>query len=990
MFFNRGGVALLLAALATAGVACSEDEKPQRVAGNPGGSGGGGGSGGSGGETPRPEGPALGDREQLGAWLGAPPRAALVGNEKPLLVVGTSAVLFDPAHFGRAEVPATTVELAVGLLVVDTSTGEARVLGEDDGVPVMRYGDASVNLGEAATSIFDLDWVTVDERFVAAGYQSLIAADVAADGSFSFQHVKLRAEGKTADAVVFQTAVVGDLVFAGGDQGLAIASAENLEVQAWVDFGAPDRTIHALAAGMLAGEGVVAVLHGDTDAPVPNSIGLAKADGSFVSIPVPEGFLPTSAVVTESRALFGFMTPEKTGAIYQWKKNAEEVWTFEQVAGPMELTTDGERYPVVPGLLVHDPTRRELLVGGRIVQGAIGGPGGGLVYLAYTEDAGIYARATDILPKQEPYFEQLPWQFDVIVPDGKGSLFIAGRQLCNEHKMRQLPLLQLRRAEGAIELIRPWIDGVRSVAIDPKNGETWLGLRSELPGMACEGIAVSQSLCRLKADGSCLVTTPRVNADADFFAPMPGAAAVAFGDPDRNQIAVASVRDALFVQDGALSHAISSQIDPGLNLRLTAAAFDDEVLWVSSIFEHDKMYDEKVNDRGPHGVGLFQLNEEAKPKPVFRYVRTESDLQEEIDVPGLPSNMAYDVLPLGKARALVALGIERVHQSYDHIIPAPAENDVGGGVAIVEAETVEVIAAPEGSAMRDVVALARGEGDVIYALDANEGIFTIDVEAKTAARWSTATWEAPVRALSLAADTEGHLAVGTTDGLHVFGADTGVTEAIVEMAAGYVWSVDFVAPGVLYAGTDEGLHRIAVGDRELPAKGPATLDRWPFPLEVQICGTQGGCVCTRSSQCATGSDCACTDAGEGFACTCTEADRCVAEPGADRCACDPADPDPCVYQLECLTDERGNSSCEVPPPPPCDGTEGCPCSAEEDCAEGYECNFAFRLCQLAGGPQACMDDCTCTGENTTQDGCPIGYHCQGQLGGGSMCEVDPT
>ncbi|WP_373047067.1 hypothetical protein [Vulgatibacter sp.] len=935
---KHGGA--LLAALVVGTVGCADDA-PKRVRG-----GGAGGSGGGGGQE-RPAGPELGAREQLGTFLESQPRAVLVGAEKPLLIMATSAVAFDPAFFGKVARTEEAVALSAGLLVVDTSTGTARVLDEKDGLPAMQYGDPAQPF-EAVASIFDLDWVTVDQRFVAAGYESLIAGSVAADGALTFQHAKLRAEGKSADAVVFQTAVLGDLVFAGGDQGLAIAAAENLAVQRWVDFGTPDRTIHALHAGSIGGEGVVAVLHGAPDAPAADAIGVAKADGTFEAIDPPEGFLPISTLLVDGRAFFGFVTPDKAGAIYEATRD-DRGWSLELAAGPMELVTDGKRHPVVPGLLAYDPDQRAILVGGRIVEGAPGGPGGGFVALPYSEEAGIRARATDVVTKNDPYFAELPWQFDAIVPDGKGGVYLAGRQLCNEHKMRQLPLFHLRRAAGVTELVRPWIDGVRSISVDPVNGETWLGLRNEVTGLSCEGLAVGQSLCRLRADGACVITTPRVNADENLFAATPGASAVAFGDPDRNQIAVATLRDALFVQDGALSHAIPSQINPGLNLNLSGAAFEGEELWVSSPIEYDEMHDEKVNDRGPHGVGIFSLGDEAPPKAQRRYVRNESDIQEELDVPGLPSNMAYDVLPLGKGRALIALGIERVYVTHDHILPAPAKSAAAGGIALVDGEKVEIIAPPAGVALEEVVALARGGDGTLYALDAWEGIFTIDVETKKAKRWSTATWEATEpfaeRALSLAVDADGHLAVGTTHGLHVFGADTGVTRPLADMESGYVWSVEFVQPGVLYAGTDEGMHRIAVGDRQLPAKGPASLERWPFPLEVEICGPAGECACVQDSQCATGSDCQCGDFGKGFECLCTPADACVAEPGALDCACDPTAADPCVYDLACTTDDAGQSTCQLPGPPPCEGTEGCPCSAEGECAEGFECNFMFGLCQ---------------------------------------------
>lgn len=992
--FQKRSLVLLLAALVVAG-ACSDEKEPRPSgAGGNGGGGGSGGTGGSAGEGPRPAGPELGARDALGAFLPAQPKALLLGVEKPLLVVGTQGIAYDPTQFGRpalgnGEPGAPTNAISVGLLTVDTSTGGARVLTHEDGLPTIHYADVFQDFGESTASIIDLDWITPDQTFVGAAWNHLLKGTLAADGTWSFAHVQLRAPGATQDSLVFHVESVGETIYAGGDQGLALVSAENLQVQSWVDFGAANTTIHDISAGTLAGEQVAAVLYGGPDAGAPSGIGLVHEDGTFQPIELPQGLVPTTALVLDTRVLFGVQRPDDVGAIYAWEQN-DGVWSLSEETGPVMLVTDGNRYPVVPNVLFYDQFRAELVIGGRIVKGAPGGPGGGVVTVRYTPDYGIGSRADDLLVKQDPAFADLPWQVDAIGQDSDGNLYVAGRQLCNEHRMLQLPVLRVERSGGEARLVRPWIDGVRSIAVDPKNGETWLGLRGEIPGVACDGLAVSQSLCRLRADGACVITTPKVNANADWFAPTPGAVEVAFGDPAKNQVAIATLRDATFAQYGDQTRALATQIQPGLNLRSTSAAWSTEdTLWIGSIMEWDDFYeDEAVNHRGPHGLGWIHFDR-GFPKQSKRYVRVESDSQPDVDVGGLPSNMVWDVLPLeGATRAVVAMGVERGPQNYDHIFGAELEHtDSRGGVAIVDGETITVIAAPEGSDMDEVVALARADG-VIYALDANEGIFTIDAEKNTAARWTSATWEGTERALSIAVDPSGHVAVGTTHGLHVFGADKGVTKAIEGLSAGWVWSVSFVEDGVLYAGTDEGLQRIAIGAAELPAKGPESLARWPFPLPPNECNGQPGCLCSVDAQCTTGSSCVLADWGDGgLESKCTPIDLCASQPGDLDCACAPETSGSCAPQFVCTTSDEGVSSCQLPPEEECGGVDGCRCGVDRPCAEGYECNFNFHVCLPADPGGDCRAGCNCTGPDTTEDGCPIGESCH-SMGFGSECLPD--
>jgi hypothetical protein len=126
--------------------------------------------------------------------------------------------------------------------------------------------------------------------------------------------------------------------------------------------------------------------------------------------------------------------------------------------------------------------------------------------------------------------------------------------------------------------------------------------------------------------------------------------------------------------------------------------------------------------------------------------------------------------------------------------------------------------------------------------------------------------------------------------------------------------------------------------------------------------------------------------GNGRECQCTPPDTCAAEPGGLGCACAPATSGSCEPQYVCATDDEGASTCQPPSAEECGGVEGCRCAHDLPCAEGFECNFMFRVCQAAPGSD-CRIGCTCSGPDTTDDGCPAGESCH-PMGFGSECRPD--
>src|SRR5262249_15727260 len=155
------------------------------------------------------------------------------------------------------------------------------------------------------------------------------------------------------------------------------------------------------------------------------------------------------------------------------------------------------------------------------------------------------------------------------------------------------------------------------------------------------------------------------------------------------------------------------------------------------------------------------------------------------------------------------------------------------GLAEVNGSTVTPIAAPAGVKFGDVIALAKLPDGKFLALDADQGLFVVDVDAHATKRWSKRAWVTPERAVSLAVDGAGRVAGCATRGILVYGADGGATRVSTPAFTGRGGAMVFRDDGQLYAGTDQSLVRIAVGDAELPVLGPSgMLPRDLYPVDV--------------------------------------------------------------------------------------------------------------------------------------------------------------
>jgi len=1009
---------VMLAALALG--ACSSDS-PAGPGGSDGGSGGIGGTGGSGGTGGEGGGgsggteneggsggtdveasaPKVNELERLGGYVPASPSAALAGVNEPLLIVGHRGTYLESVSLlGLAEQGSAASDgMSSGLVILDTDTGKLRLYTAADGLPTMVYPDSGVT---GTSAFLDLAWIRPDERFAAAAWNQVVVGEVDAGGAWTFQSQSVRGAGAEVDAMIIRLAVVGDELFLATDQGIVVLDAGSLSTKRWIDLGAEEPHVFELVAATLDGPVVVIAWNPNFVASAPDRISVvAPGASSATLIPLPEGSLPTAFAGTTGAAYIGTREGDGTGAILALVAG-DEGPEFKAVV-PSNALAEIHGTSIVPNRIAVDEVNQRLFVGGQFTatQPANAAGIGAFELIA---NATVSLPGRSIVDRRRQESSLLPWQTELLVPDAQGRLYVGGRQLCSEFKTRATGVYRIENITTDPEdsrMVRPWVNGVRAIEVDPVDGNTWLGLRNENPGLQCDGLIVQQNVCRLKADGSCEIYAPRTGVSG-----MPtsaGARSFAFGDPDAKEFAYSTLRNGTFVRKGERIEALRTQIEPGISLEQTAAAWGESGLWLGSGAGWSKPPEndqsgidwDKVNDRSPHGLGYLEFDADGDVTFMRRYSRNQAD-NKDYDVPGMPSNAALDVLPLpGPRHALVALGLERQMWTYDHILPDARDPAVGGGLVEIEDDEIHTIAPPDGLVFGDVVGLAAGADGSFFALDATNGVIAVDLESRTSSLFARPAWGSKARGTSLAVDGEGRVAVGTTIGLYVFDRDGNVTTAVSTFEHGGYWALRFMEDGVLYAGSDQGLVRVAIDEvEELPARlgpeGPLARTLWPLERGEGCYGAEG-CVCEALSECAPGSVCDCSGAGP---CVCSvPKDPCLDNPGDVGCAC--TDDSTCNGAFACVCE---GASCACQPDP--EGDEclrscGCgePEEGEEDevfCPDGTRClaGLSGAMSCVPGdesGFNTCMSDCSCPGS-----GCPDTYTCESSILGPRCVPVDPN
>lgn len=802
--------------------------------------------------TPPPQASDAVDR--LGDYTAGPTRAVLTGDH--VVLFGTSAVALDPSFIGdRDGVDA----IQGGLIVLDPDTGKTHRFGPAEGFPEVDVEGQ----GRSPISIQDLDWIARDVSFTAAARTHVLRGDIA-NGGVLWRSATLRRDGRDADAQVASVTVLGNAIYAGTDQGIAVLDPATLAAQRWIDTGARV-WIRAAAAVDLGGPALL-VAAGEEGTNEPTALLVIRAGAAASEqVALPEGAFPASVARGPAGKPLVGLHVAAGGEVHAV---TPALGTTTLIDARALSAASAEAF--VPSKLAYDPVRGVLAMGGAIT---IRGPvrTGGLAEATLDPTGTTAGKVAPLFDRRDPLTQLLPWQVEVLEIDGAGRWYTGGAKLCNEHRAGVVGVLRVERAvDGSPRLVRPFLSGVRAMTEGP-DGVTWLGLRDEKPGLVCDGVSVAQEICRLLENGACEVWTPQVNDGSGVFAPAPGATAIAFGSAARKELALVTDRDAAFVRTGATASAWATQFDPGLNLEMTGASWAGPgAIWLASAYGWDDnpgfpdAESSKINARSPQGLGYIEWNAETGRRTLSRrYVRDPSDLPNlpRDEIGGLPSSDVRAVLSLGGRRALIGLGAERYSRAYDHLQPALAPTGKLGGLAIVDDRSIEPLAAPAGVAYSSVVALVRS-GTRAYALDELRGVLAVDGETVRLVR--AAPWSGKERALSLAIGANGEIAVGTTHAVYA-DRDGALAKADLGGDAGYVWSVRWAAKGVLDAGTDHGLRRVVFAGSERPTLGPkGGLARDPWPLEPG-CNGEAGCECFSEDHCAPDLSCTCPSPS---ACTC--------------------------------------------------------------------------------------------------------------------------
>ena len=784
-------------------------------------------------------GPEVTTQDSFGAFVPSPTDAILVGSH--MVLYGTKNSAADPAWFGRPSVEDSMEGwMRSGLIVQNTETGAARVYTEADGLPLAHLSDVFNDYGNVTAPIFDLDWISKDSIFVAAGWDFVTRGTIAEDGSITFQSTRVKAVGQSDWAKVAHVVFAGNELFVATDQGVAVVDPTTLGTKRWLDFGsAVTGTVwtNAISVGNVDGQQMVGLVFGPEGQP-SSHVGVIKPGDTTVTVfEFTDGSKPVSVYGMNGMMLVGAVTSDSRGQIYAIGQSPDGLAMDVMVPADSMVNTKGKT--LVPGAMAWDDQRGVLVVGGKLIADLTGD---GLMQFQGSSDGTIWGSAEPVVMADDPYDQVLPLQVDEMAFDAQGRLYLAGKQQCSEVKLRQLPVWRLERDElNNVKLVRPYVSGVRDIEVDPE-GNTWLALRDADTGLQCEGLAVANTTCRLRKDGACEMVPIVVNDGDSDIRSAPGAIDLAFGRADKKEMAMATRGDATWLRINDNARAIMTQIDPDVSLRMTAAAFSpgSSTLWVGSKMQWDEIpgFDnEVVNKRGPHGLGLLEYDETGIPTFTRRYVRAKSDDPNKSEIEGMPSDTVWAILPLeGNRRALVSMGKDRWTLNVDHQLGDVAPVDSSGGVVLVDDETVTPFAAPEGQSFGEVTALTEGSDGSFFAVDDQLGVLKLDLEAKTVSVWAAPAWASGERPLSLAVDGTGRIAVGTTQGLFLFGADTGVTHAFADQAWGFVWKVKFMADGALYAGTDNGLVRLGLDGAELPVHAEADAMLQPGELRLETAG----------------------------------------------------------------------------------------------------------------------------------------------------------
>lgn len=606
-------------------------------------------------------------------------------------------------------------------------------------------------------------------------------------------------------------------IWVASDAGLLEVDPSTLAVRASVDSTVLGGQPTALAIDEAAGDVYATLLaEGGAGATVRVRDGAVaatlSADGT-----VPNGphrdvvFSPSRGVAYVAVASWN----AASGGVVSWDGDAGVTW----LASEGELTEAIHREPGPLGASVLALAEDEglLLVGGQIQATFAGLRGGGLAIIDLDQLPTLAVGGTTA-SRSGLGGDHIG---DLTYDEATHRVWVASWFACNESRLGFAGVDTLTWVGGEPRFAKPIVGGVR--ALQSVEGELWLGLRDEVPGVRCFGFNSQQGLAALRSDRSAeALELPPIPDFGHWHPNRIGPSEILPGEGDALLVQVR--RDSLYISDGSRAF-LQNPTFLGPSLFLHDVAWEDgATFWLGGRATHSAGDGPELADVGPRGAARVTLSGGTIDE-VTHYVRATRDPAGPGTVTGLPSSDVRAVVPDGDVVWLVS-GIERTYAgSHDRNEGEPfvlEGEQRRGGLTRVDADgSITVVA--NATEIPDGRAAALDADGVLHVLDARNGLL----------RWNgseTEPVELPVEVP--AGSIPQSLAFGSA-GTMVLGYDTGAVVQIGELAEwldgfGYVWTALERAPGEILLGTDEGVVRVrAPGVTATDEPAPAAGERPP-------------------------------------------------------------------------------------------------------------------------------------------------------------------
>ncbi len=727
--------------------------------------------------------------ERWGARMWGPAIAVTLGADSAW--IGTRAVLDE-----------TTSEVHGQLLRVNRGTGVVEVFDDELPDAVLPGG------GSGPTSTGRV--IEQSERTLALAPDGIVVLDTT--GS---RIVALSVGGSNASPTEMVDG--GDTLWVASDAGLLDVDPSSLAVRASTDVATLGGQPTALAVDEATGD-VYATLVADGG---PGSI-VRVRDGAVAATLTPGGAVPEGApkdvVFSPSRGVAYVAIAswnQALGGVISWDGDDGMEW----IASEGELTEALTRDPGAFGASVLALADDEglLLVGGQI-QSSLGGlRGGGLavIDLAQLPTLAIGGTTSARSGLGGDHIGDLEYDEDT------HRIWVSSWFACNESRLGFAGVDTLTWVDGEPRFTKPVVGGVR--ALETVDGEVWLGLRDDIPGLRCFGFNSQQGLVAIRSNqGGEAVELPPVT-DFGYWHPNRiGPSEILPGEGGTMVLQVR--RDSLYITDGSRAF-LQNPTSLGPSLWLHDVAWEGtDAFWLGGRASHSAGDGPELADVGPRGAARVSLSGGTIDE-VTHYVRATRDPAGPDTVTGLPSSDVRAIVPDGDVVWLIS-GIERIYGgSVDRNDGEPfvlgGEQRRGGLTEVAADGSITVVA--DATEIPDGRAAALDPEGVLHILDARNGLL----------RWTGSAIESVELPVEVPAGAIPQTLVFGSEGTMVLGYDTGALVQIGDAAEwldgfGYVWTAMERGAGVVLLGTDEGLVRVrAPGVGPIAEPAPATGARPP-------------------------------------------------------------------------------------------------------------------------------------------------------------------